>query len=135
MITAVLSSAGGSFYILTALQDNLDFYINEYVLEEAMTVLDEKFGSKSDLKNKLFLLIGLTPIKVMPNPPRESFKKLIKILNKKDIPVLVSALGRCSYFITLDNDFLTEKVIRFAKDNNVSIVKPKDFIRMIREFD
>lgn len=95
-----------------------------------MTVLDEKFGLKSDLKNKLFLLIGLTPITVVPNPPQEFFKKLIKILNQKDIPILASALGY-AYFITLDNDFFSQEVIAYALHEKVIILKPKDFIQRV----
>jgi predicted nucleic acid-binding protein len=38
LITALLSSRGGSFYILTQLKDKLHFQINNYVLEEIFEV-------------------------------------------------------------------------------------------------
>ncbi len=50
LVTAVLSSAGGSFYILNSLKDRFEFFINEYVLEEAIRVLDDKFHQKEDYK-------------------------------------------------------------------------------------
>lgn len=132
LITAVLSSAGGSFYILNALKNNFDFFINEYVLEESIKVLDDKFRKREDFKRKLFLLVGLTPMSVIPNPSSNQITKLTKILNEKDCPILASALKHCSYFITLDNDFFSREVMEFSLKNKLMILKPKDFIQMVR---
>lgn len=132
LITAVLSSAGGSFYILNSFKDRFDFFINEYILEESIKVLDDKFYKREDFKRKLFLLIGLTPVSVIPDPSSNQVKKMTKILNEKDCPILVSALRHCSYFITLDNDFFSREVMGFSLRKKLMILKPKDFIQMVR---
>ena len=132
LVTAVLSSAGGSFYILNSLKDGFEFFINEYVLEEAIRVLDDKFHQKEDYKNKLFLLIGLASIKIVLNPPAKQVKKLTRILNEKDCPILASAIKHCSYLITLDNDFLSREVAEFSLKKKLMILKPKDFIQIVR---
>ncbi len=132
LVTAVLSSAGGSFYILNSLKDRFEFFINEYVLEEAIRVLDDKFHQKEDYKNKLFLLIGLASIKIVLNPPAKQVKKLTRILNEKDCPILASAIKHCSYLITLDNDFLSREVAEFSLKKRLMILKPKDFIQIVR---
>lgn len=135
LITAVLSAAGGSFYILNSFKDRFDFFINEYVLEESIKVLDDKFYKREDFKRKLFLLIGLTPVKVILNPPVKQVKKLTKILNEKDCPILASAIKHCSYLITLDNDFLSREVVEFSLKKKLMILKPKNFIQMVRDLN
>lgn len=40
LITALLSSRGGSFYILTQLKNKFHFQINNYVLDEIFLVLN-----------------------------------------------------------------------------------------------
>ena len=67
LITALLSSRGGSFYILTQLRDRFYFQINNYVLEEIMEVLAKKFLSREELKSNLFLLLGLAKVGVLSN--------------------------------------------------------------------
>ncbi len=132
LLTAVLSSTGGSFYILNTLGSAFTFYINAYVFEETTRVLTVKLHARQDLANKLFLLIGLTPIRIVPDPSKEQIKTVARIINPKDAPILVSALRHASYFITLDNDFLQESVIRFAEVKGLAILKPKDFIQRFR---
>jgi len=102
LITALLSSRGGSFYILT------------------------------QLKNYLFLLLGLARIEILPNPSQISLKRLSKIINKEDAPILASAFSNSNYLLTLDKDFLNEGVRNFARENNVLIFTPKEFISFLR---
>ncbi len=133
LVSALLSSRGGSFYILNQLRDEFEFLINDYVFEETLGVLNEKFTIREDLKDKLFLLMGLTPIKILKSPHSDELKTLSNIINKKDAPILVSALKYSHYFLTLDNDFFAEPVIKFSKKKKLSILKPREFIQKFRK--
>lgn len=133
LITALLSSRGGSFYVLTQLKDGYRFQINNFVLEEIFTVLDRKFPNQRNLKNSLFLLIGLAKIEILPNPPNSLINKSIKIINKEDAVILASAILNSHYFLTLDKDFLNEKVKNFARENKLSILTPKELINLWRK--
>lgn len=129
LITALLSSRGGSFYILTQLKDKYRFLINEYVFNETLTTLNRKFPHRKELKNYLFLLMGLSKIEILPKPSKFSLKRVSKIINKKDAPILISALQTSHYLITLDKkDFLNPKVLEFTKKKKLSILTPKEFI-------
>lgn len=132
LITALLSSRGGSFYILTQLKNKFHFQINNYVLEEIFKVLDKKFFSQKELKNHLFLLMGLAKVEILPNPVQSSLKKLSRFINKEDAPILASVFLNSDYLLTLDKDFLNEKIRNFAKENNVLIFTPKEFIGFLR---
>ncbi len=127
LITALLSLRGGSFYILTQFKDKYRFQINNFVLDETLKVLDKKFSHKKNLKNYLFLLLGFAKIVILPNPSKTSLKRISRIINKEDAPILVSALQNSNYLLTLDKDFLSEKVRNFAKQNNLLIFNPKEF--------
>lgn len=132
LIAALLSSRGGSFYILNQWRSAFEFLISDYIFEETMGVLNEKFIGREDLKDKLFLLMGLTPIKILKSPRSDELKILTNIINKKDAPILASALKHSSYFLTLDNDFFTEPVTKFSKKKGLFILKPREFIQKIR---
>ena len=132
LITAILSSQGGSFYILTQLKDKFYFQINNYVLEEVFEVLDKKFYSQKELKNYLFLLLGLAKVEILPNSSQSSLKRLFKVINREDAPILASALSNSNYLLTLDKDFLDEKVRDLARKNNVLIFTPKEFISFLQ---
>lgn len=130
LITAVLSSNGGSFYILTQFKEDFDFQISEYVLEETMRVLAQKFSSKPDLRNQLFLLISAAKINILPNPPPKELKPLRKVINAEDTPILASALKNDLCLLTLDNDFFKKSVTGFIQKNHFGflILKPREFI-------
>ena len=132
-ITALLSSKGGSFYILNNLRGRFEFQINHYIFQEIQQLLDNKFYSQNDLKSKFFLLIGLAKIKIFPNPAKKELKLVNNIINKKDLPILTSAMKKSDYLLTLDKDFLNEKVINFAKKKNLIILTPKEFILRFRK--
>jgi len=132
LITAILSSQGGSFYILTQLKDKFYFQINNYVLEEVFEVLDKKFYSQKELKNYLFLLLGLAKVEILPNSSQSSLKRLFKVINREDAPILASAFLNSNYLLTLDKDFLNEKVRDLARKNNVLIFTPKEFISFLQ---
>ena len=132
LIAAVLSSSGGSFYILSKLHIKFELQINRFVLEETMQVLDEKFSARRELKNTLFLLLGSARVRVLPAPSKKEVTMLTKYIEKEDAPILASALRYSSFLITLDNDFLDEKVLKLAKAKGLAIIKPREFIQLTR---
>ena len=133
LITALLSSRGGSFYILTNLKDVCDFQINQYVFQETLRVLEGKFISQENLRNKLFLLLGLAAIKILSNPSKSELKSIKKIISRKDTPILVSALENSDYLLTLDKEFFSKKILEVAKSKNLLIKTPREFIQIIRK--
>ncbi len=131
IITALFSSRGGSFYILSQLKNKFHFQINNYVLEETLEVILKKFPLKKELKNNLFFLIGFSKIEILSNPPKELLNSLNKIINQKDAPILASALENSDYLLTLDKDFLNNEVKNFAKQNKLLIFTPRQFIESL----
>ena len=53
-------------------------------------------------------------------------------VNSLYAPILASAIESSNYFITLDNDFLKEEVVRHVSLSKLSIMKPREFITMHR---
>lgn len=133
LIAVTLSHVGGSFYILTELSGDFSFKINDYVFEEVLRILDTKFQSNPELKNKLFLIIGLANIEIMKNPSLARVRKIEKFINKEDAPVLAGAAENCQFLMTLDNHFLAKDILEFATKNDLMILKPKDFIEKFRK--
>ena len=121
-------SRGGSFYILYHLREFFEFQINKYVFDEIIDVLERKFTNQPQSKNKFFALISLTNIEIFANAPKKQVSSLERIISKEDAPILASALKHSNYLITLDNDFLAEKVLKFALSKNLIILKPKEFL-------
>lgn len=132
LIAATLSFSGGSFYILTHFRDKCEFQINEYVLEETLRVLNEKFGKRADLKTKLFLILGLAKVKVLSNPSPQKVRTLRKIISKEDAPILTSAIQNSSYLITLDNEFFSKNVRAFTASKGLTTLKPRDFVQKFK---
>ncbi|MDO8569877.1 MAG: PIN domain-containing protein [bacterium] len=132
LLAALLSPRGGSFYILNELGTAFEFYINEYVLEEVLRVLDQKFQMRPNLKNELLLLLGLTDVKILPQPSPENIDRVSEYINKKDAPILAGALGTSDYLLSLDNDFFSSELMHFARTRGLTIVKPQMFLEEIR---
>ena len=132
LIAAVLSSKGGSSYILTQFREDFEFLANDYTFEEASSVLQRKFPGRNDLANNLFLLVGLTPIRILPDPPGDIVLSLAPLIHVEDAPILASALAHSSYLITLDHDFFAESVMALSRRKGLAIMKPKEFIEQHR---
>ena len=64
----------------------------------------------------------------MPPPSLQEVYDIQEMINKKDAPILASALKYGAWLLTLDEDFLQETVCTFAKQQGLEISKPKDFI-------
>lgn len=131
-ITALLSSKGGAFYILNNFKDQMGFQTNEYVLGEIEDVLQNKFPNRTDMRTRLFLLLGTTDVVVLPNRPKPEVVKLHKFVSKKDAPILASALAGSDYLLTLDNEFFKENIIELAESKDLAILKPKGMIEILR---
>lgn len=117
--------------MLTEYRSSLRFFINDYVLEETIEVLRKKFPKQKELEHNLYLLLGFSKIEVLPNSKKNRLAPLQKIIERKDAPILVSAIDYCDYLLTLDNDFLTEAVSNFAESKSLKIFKPREFIESL----
>lgn len=128
LIAAILSESGGSFYILTQFHKDYQFVVNKFVLDEVEEVIDKKFDGDSEMYENLFLLLSIATVKVLSDPKKEDLNKLDSVISKKDRPILSSAINNADYLITLDKEFLNEKVSKFTKNKNLKIFRPKGFI-------
>jgi predicted nucleic acid-binding protein len=129
-IAALLSSTGASFHILNDLHDKLTIQINEYSIAETKRVflkLPKKFKD-DQLVTKLLLLIGTSGMRILPDPDHTLVKRMEKYVSKNDAAILALAMVHSDYLLTLDNGFLTDSVVAFARKHKVFILKPKDFI-------
>lgn len=132
IITALLSSRGGSYYVLTQLHEHFTFQINEYVLAEVQQILQNKFQNQPRLLSNLFLLLGLAGVSVIANEGKREVWAAARFISQKDAPILASAMAHCDYLLTLDNEFLKLHIAAKAKENGLSILKPGDFITLHR---
>ena len=131
LIAALLSSRGGSFYILTQMRNGFSFHINEYVFTEVGEVLKTKFAARPDLQKNLFLLLGLANMSTVPNPSKPEVRRAAKVISKNDAPILASALAHCDYLVTLDKEFLTPSILANADKKGLSILTPGSFIQQL----
>ena len=133
LITALLSSTGGSFYILTQCRNLFAFQINEYVLAETQEILRTKFADRPSIVTDLFLLLGIADVTVLPDPPKRDVLAAAKVISQNDAPILASALPSSDYLVTLDNEFLTGRVLAKALEKSLLIMKPKEFLERLRQ--
>lgn len=131
-ITALLSSQGGSFYLLNTYKDRVNLQTNDYVLQEINDVLQNKFPDRNDMRIKLFLILGTANITILQNPPKKEIEALKKFISKKDAPILASAIKNSNYLITLDNEFFKHQVNELATAKKLTILKPKGLIEYLR---
>ena len=132
IIAALLSSKGGSSYLLTQLNDRANFQINEYVFAEVRGILEAKFADRPEMSAHLFLLLGLAGVATVANPSKQEIRRLSKLISKNDAPILASAMEHSEYLITLDKEFLKPSIVAAARGKNLSIVRPGDFISLFR---
>lgn len=130
-ITALLSDSGGSFHVLTNLKEYVRFQTSEYVLDEIADVMRGKLSDRQDLRQKLFLILGIARMAVLPNPPKRALAPLRGAISKKDAPILACALMHSNHLLTLDNEFFNERVRTVADRKRMTVLKPRDLIRLI----
>ena len=131
VITALLSSSGGSFAALSQYHQFFTFQINEYVLVETQEILRTKFADKPDLISDLFILLGVAHIIVLHDPPKRDVLIAAKAISKNDAPILASALKASDYLLTLDNEFFGEPVSVLA-GKKITILKPGELLNQFR---
>ena len=129
LIAALLSSRGGSFYILTQMRDGFSFHVSEYVFAEAGEVLKTKFAAQPHLQKNLFLLLGLANVSTTPNPSKLDVRRAAKLISKNDAPILASAVAHCDYLLTLDKEFFKPSILADANKRGLSILTPGSFIQ------
>jgi predicted nucleic acid-binding protein len=128
LITALLSSTGGSFYVLSHYHDRVQFCISRYIMDETTEVLRRKFPDQKRLEHDLHLLIGYARIDIVNNPSTYLVDRAARVIEPEDAPILASAVRTCTHLLTLDNDFYAGEVVRFAEKKKLAIMKPKEFI-------
>ncbi|HEY4517023.1 MAG TPA: type II toxin-antitoxin system VapC family toxin [Candidatus Paceibacterota bacterium] len=132
IIAALLSSRGGSFYILTHLHEQAELQINEYVFAEVRAVLEQKFADRPELASTLFLMLGLAGVETVADPSIRAVRQAAKLISKNDAPILSSAMTGCNYLITLDKEFFKTNIMSAAREGGLTICTPGDFIQQLR---
>ena len=133
IIAALLSSQGGSFYILSQLKDLCIFQTNEYVFLEIQEILRTKFIKHPSLTKHFLVLLGTAGVGMLPNPPKSNVMHAHGSISLNDAPILAGALLSSDYLLTLDNEFFNHRVSQFVEKSNLIIFKPKEFIEKMRE--
>ena len=132
IITALLSTRGGSFYILSSLQNEFEFQTNEYGLREIQRTLTNKFSHQPVLSNQLFLLLGTAGVRTLPNPSKRERSHCARYISANDAPILASAFKYSDILLTLDKEFFNLRVASAAREVSVKILTPKEFIELFR---
>ena len=70
---------------------------------------------------------------VLPDPAKRDLLTAAKVISENDAPILSCALEWSDYLVTLDNEFLTDRVIAKAREKSLTIMKPKEFLEQIRK--
>jgi predicted nucleic acid-binding protein len=130
LIAACLSSSGASYFcIISAPAKKFKLLINEFVLEETSDVIKRKYP---ELINKFFGLLSIGNFSILKNPEKRDLKEVKNIIEEKDAPILTSAMKHADYLLTLDKEFLKEKIVNFIEKYNLVILLPGEFIRLIK---
>ncbi|GEM_PF-857222 len=128
IISSLLSTQGGSFYIINILNKNLELQTNDYVLKEVDRAVRTKFKDKPELLFGLALFLETSRISILKDPTPKEKDFFAKFISAKDAPILASAVKHSDYLLTLDNEFFNEKVSKFITKKSLIILKPKEFI-------
>lgn len=129
VIAALLSHTGGSARVIFEYSNKYHLVINDHVQDELTDLLPRKFAKQPELANELFVMLGLAQIEILTTPPLPQIRSLYHIINKKDAPILASAIHMCEYLLSLDDDFLQPPVTSYAKKYGLSICTPGEFLQ------
>lgn len=107
------------------LQEKFEVVISELVLEEIIRNIEKKVSRALSLVYRFFQEY---PITVVRNPKIGQLQKFRGLAQKKDLPILVSALNyKCNFFITGNKkDF---KISRIKKRHHLLILNPREMLR------
>lgn len=129
IVAALLSHSGGSARVIFEYAKEYQLAINDHVLDELIDLLHHKFAKRPNLENELFAMLALTQIETIPPPPLSKIRALYKVINKKDAPILATALQTCEYLLSLDNDFLNNRLRAYAYEYGLIICTPGEFLQ------
>lgn len=104
--------------------------ISRFVLEEIVINIKNKLPSVLSLVYNFFQEYTVTVVK---NPTIDELKNYLSLADKKDLPILVSALNyKCNYFITGNiKDFEAEKI---KKKYGLRILIPKKALKIDEQY-
>jgi putative PIN family toxin of toxin-antitoxin system len=130
IISALISNRGASYYCLISAKDKgYQLVISEFILKELLDVIERKFPN---LLLRLFEILILGEILVVKNPNKKELKPFKNLIEKKDVPILASAIKeKADFLLTLDKEFLKQEVIDFASQHGLTILTPKDLIKKL----
>lgn len=108
-------------------QKKFKVVISELVLEEIIRNIEKKVPEALFLVYRFFQEY---PIIVVRNPKIGQLKKFSELAQKKDLPILISALNyKCGFFITGNKkDF---KIAKIKKQHHLSVLNPREMLKEI----
>lgn len=126
IVTAAISSRGGSFRILTeASIRNYRLITSRYAYEEAEAAIQEKYPAL--LKELYYLSQSFI---LISNPPEKLVAQMMAIINFKDAPILAGAIyENADILVTLDRKhFIDNQPLHDAIHRPIILI-PADFIK------
>ncbi|MEK7117713.1 MAG: PIN domain-containing protein [Patescibacteria group bacterium] len=133
IISSLLSTQGGSFYVVNTLNKDFVLQTSRYALKEIDRAVQTKFENQPQLLLGLALFLETSNLSILKDPTSKEKDICSKYISVKDAPILVSAIKHSDYLLTLDNEFFNEKVLTFANRKSLIILKPKEFIEKFIE--
>jgi len=110
------------------LQEEFEVIISELVLEEIIRNIENKLPKVFSLVGKFFQEY---PITIVRNPNiKEQPQKYIGLAQKKDLPILASALNyKCNFFVTGNKrDF---KIFLIKKRYHLLVLNPREMLNRL----
>lgn len=132
IIAALLSPTGGSFYVLLTCGAAYRVQCCDYVVDEVYEVLSRKFAKRPSLKTDFHLLMAVGAVEVTMTPSAIASRRLYDLIERKDAPILVAALKTKGYLLSLDEDFLSDRVRAYVRPRGLTICTPGEFIQQNR---
>ena len=128
LIAAAGSPSGGSGFLLSlCARGFLRAAVSQPVLLEAQSNIEAKLGDEAIKRFQNFLAI--VPFSLAALPEKEEFKRLGKMINKKDVHVVAAALEvKAPFLLALDKGL----VLEVNKANlGIQALFPGDFIKTV----
>ena len=110
------------------LQEEFEVIISELVLEEIIRNIEKKVPGALSLVYRFFQEY---PIAIVRNPDtKEQLQKFIGLAQKKDLPILISALNyKCNFFVTGNKrDF---KTFLIKKRYHLLVLNPREMLNRL----
>jgi predicted nucleic acid-binding protein len=128
LIAAVGSPAGGSGFLLSLCSRGyLRAVVSHPVLLEAQRNIQNKLGG--EVLRRFYTLLIIIPFFLAPLPNKAKLLRLEKLVNRKDVHVIASALEvQVLFILTLDKELISE----INRSNlGVQALTPGDFIKTV----